>query len=75
MGNKGKVKWFDKKKGWGYITRDDGQDFFVHYSNIKLLDTDGKEKKGFKTLEANQVVVFETRDDAKGPQAINVVVQ
>lgn len=61
----GKTKWFDKKKGYGFITRDDGKDFFVHYSNIDVT--------GFKTLEKDQPVTFEVKEDAKGPQAVSVV--
>lgn len=75
MGNKGKVKWFDRKKGYGFITREDGKDFFVHYSNIKIVDAHGVECEGFKSLEKDQAVSFDVKDDAKGPQAINVVAQ
>lgn len=61
---KGKVKWFDSKKGFGFISRDDGEDVFVHYTNIT--------NEGFKTLQEDQGVTFEITDGDKGPQAINV---
>ncbi len=62
----GTVKWFDSKKGFGFITRDDnGQDIFVHFSAI--------EGKGFKNLEEGQKVQFEIVQDEKGPRADKVV--
>lgn len=62
----GTVKWFDSKKGFGFITRDDnGQDIFVHFSAI--------EGKGFKNLEEGQKVQFEIVQDKKGPRADKVV--
>ena len=61
---KGKVKWFNVKKGFGFIEREDGDDVFVHYTAI--------DKDGFKTLEEGQEVEFEIVDGAKGPQAANV---
>jgi CspA family cold shock protein len=61
---KGKVKWFDTKKGFGFIQSDDGNDVFVHYSNIQ--------SEGFKTLEQGQDVTFELVEGKKGPQAANV---
>ncbi len=60
----GKVKWFDNKKGFGFISRDDGDDVFVHFSSI--------ETDGFKTLNEGQGVSFEITDGDKGPQASNV---
>jgi cold shock protein len=61
---KGKVKWFNATKGFGFITGEDGQDIFVHYSQII--------KEGYKTLEEGQDVVYEISDGNKGPQASNV---
>ncbi len=61
---KGTVKWFDAKKGYGFITKEDGTDIFVHFSAIK---TDG-----FKTLKENQKVEFDVQQGDKGPQAVNV---
>lgn len=61
----GKVKWFDAKKGFGFITPDDGsEDLFVHFSNI---DADG-----FKSLLEGQDVEFEVGQGKKGPQAMGV---
>ncbi len=62
----GKVKWFNEKKGYGFITRDDdGGDVFVHFTAIK--------ENGFKTLAEGQSVEFEIVEGQKGPQAANVV--
>ena len=62
----GTVKWFDSKKGFGFITRDDnGQDIFVHFSAIQ--------GKGFKNLEEGDKVEFEIVQEEKGPRAANVV--
>lgn len=60
----GKVKWFNSEKGYGFITTDEGQDVFAHYSQIQ--------KDGFKTLEENERVSFEVVDGDKGPQASNI---
>jgi CspA family cold shock protein len=60
----GKVKWFNGQKGWGFITTDDGQDVFVHYSAIG--------GNGFRTLEQGQTVSFEVTETNKGLQAANV---
>jgi len=61
---KGKVKWFNAEKGYGFIEREDGSDVFVHYSAINM--------EGYKTLEEGAEVEFEVVDGAKGPQAANV---
>ena len=61
----GKVKWFDEKKGWGFIQKEDGSDVFVHYSAIQ--------ESGFKSLADGQDVEFEITDGPKGPQAANVM--
>ena len=61
---KGKVKWFDSKKGYGFISREEGEDVFVHYTNITT--------NGFKILQEGQEVTFEITDGDKGPQAIKV---
>ncbi len=60
----GTVKWFDKKKGYGFITRDDGTDIFVHFSAIM--------SEGFKELLEGQKVEFTVEDGQKGPQAFQV---
>ena len=60
----GKVKWFNDTKGFGFITRDSGEDVFVHFSAI-----DGN---GFKTLIEGQSVEFEVKEGPKGLQASNV---
>ncbi len=63
---KGTVKWFNAEKGFGFITSEEGNDVFVHFSQIK--------KEGFKTLEEGEQVTFEIVDGQKGPQAANVEV-
>ena len=63
---KGTVKWFDSKKGFGFITRENGSDIFVHYSSIQ--------SDGFKNLEEGQAVEFEVVEGSKGPQASNVTI-
>ena len=62
---KGKVKWFNNTKGYGFIEREDGTDVFVHYSSIK--------NEGYKTLDKGQDVEFEIIDGPKGPHADNVI--
>jgi len=60
----GTVKWFNGQKGYGFITKDDGQDVFVHYSAIQ--------GQGFRSLEEGQRVEFEITQGPKGLQAANV---
>lgn len=60
----GKVKWFDSKKGYGFITCEDGKEVFVHYTGIV--------KEGFKLLTEGQDVEFEIGEGTKGEQAVNV---
>jgi len=61
---RGTVKWFSAEKGYGFISRENGNDVFVHFSAINM--------DGFKTLEEGMEVQFEVVDGAKGPQAANV---
>ena len=61
----GKVKWFRAEKGYGFISREDGDDVFVHFSAIN--------DEGFKTLNEGQEVEFDVVEGARGPQAANVV--
>ncbi|MFZ0051574.1 MAG: cold-shock protein [Desulfobaccales bacterium] len=65
MKERGKVKWFNDAKGFGFISREDGPDVFVHFSAIT--------GDGFRSLAENQEVEFEVVQGAKGPQAQNVV--
>ncbi|MDO4850676.1 MAG: cold shock domain-containing protein [Actinomycetota bacterium] len=65
MNVEGTVKWFDEKKGYGFISREGGDDLFVHFSEIQM--------DGFKTLEEGQAVVFDITEGKEGkPQASNV---
>lgn len=61
----GKVKWFNTRKGYGFIASDDGKDIFVHYSNIA--------EDGYKTLAEGDSVTFDVVDGEKGLRAENVV--
>jgi CspA family cold shock protein len=63
--SKGTVKWFNDSKGFGFITKEDGGDVFVHFSDIQ--------GEGFKSLSEGQEVTFEVVDSPKGPKAANVV--
>lgn len=60
----GTVKWFSDEKGYGFISPEDGDDVFVHYSGIQ--------SEGFRTLAEGQRVEFEVTQGNKGPQATNV---
>ena len=62
--NNGTVKWFNAQKGYGFISDEQGNDVFVHYSGLNM--------DGFKSLEEGQAVEFEVVNGAKGPQATNV---
>jgi len=62
----GTVKWFNNQKGYGFISDQDGNDVFVHYSGLNM--------EGFKTLEEGAKVEFDVTDGQKGPQAVNVTV-
>jgi CspA family cold shock protein len=66
MAEKGLVRWFNNKKGYGFIQKEsDGKDIFVHYSAITM--------EGYKTLKTNDKVTFDVVQGEKGPQAANVV--
>ncbi|MDI9370120.1 MAG: cold shock domain-containing protein [Synergistota bacterium] len=65
MTTQGTVKWFNATKGYGFVTCDDGNDVFVHYSAIQ--------GDGFKTLDEGQRISFDVTQGAKGDQAANVV--
>ncbi|EQC58169.1 cold-shock protein [Lactococcus cremoris subsp. cremoris TIFN5] len=61
---KGTVKWFNPDKGFGFITSEDGQDVFAHFSQIQT--------SGFKTLDEGQKVTFDVEAGQRGPQAVNI---
>ncbi len=61
----GTVKWFNSEKGYGFVTRENGSDIFVHFSAIN--------KDGFKSLEEGQKVEFAVVDGDRGPQATDVI--
>ena len=62
---KGKVKWFNTQKGYGFIEMDGGNDIFVHHSEIQ--------GDGYRSLDEGQNVEFEIRESAKGKHAVNVI--
>jgi len=62
---KGIVKWFNEKKGFGFIQQEDGQDLFVHYSSINM--------DGFKTIVEGDEVIFDVEETNRGLQAKNVM--
>ncbi|MDD5555725.1 MAG: cold-shock protein [bacterium] len=64
---RGTVKWFNDRKGYGFITPESGEDLFVHHSSIQ--------GEGFKTLTEGEVVEFEVAPGRKGMQAVNVIRQ
>lgn len=64
--NKGTVKWFNAQKGFGFISDEQGNDVFVHFSGLAM--------DGFKSLEDGQSVTFDVKAGDKGPQAVNVCV-
>jgi CspA family cold shock protein len=64
MSIEGTIKWFNEKKGFGFIQREGGADVFVHFSSIS--------GDGFKTLAEGERVEFDIEDGEKGPKAINV---
>ncbi|EGO2745139.1 cold-shock protein [Enterococcus faecalis] len=63
--NNGTVKWFNVDKGFGFITGEDGNDVFAHFSAIQ--------SDGFKTLDEGQAVTFDTEEGPRGLQATNIV--
>ena len=64
MPEEGTVKWFNDRKGYGFIQRENGKDVFVHFSNIT--------GDGFKSLQEGDQVSFEVTESERGPQAVNV---
>lgn len=63
---RGRVKWFNKNLGYGFITNSDGKDVFVHYNGLNM--------EGFKALQEGQNVEFDVIETEKGSQAMNVTV-
>ncbi|WP_210366494.1 cold-shock protein [Bacillus sp. REN3] len=61
---RGRVKWFNSEKGFGFIEREDGDDVFVHFSAIQ--------GEGYKSLDEGQEVTFDVEEGQRGPQASNV---
>lgn len=62
---RGTVKWFNSQKGYGFITREDGIDYFVHYSNIKM--------DGYRSLEEGDIVEFEVTMEEMNPKRIHAI--
>lgn len=60
----GTVKWFNAEKGFGFITAENGEDYFAHFTQIQ--------KDGFKSLDEGEAVSFDVVDGQKGPQAANI---
>lgn len=60
----GTVKWFNAEKGFGFISTENGQDVFAHFSAVQT--------NGFKTLEEGQKVAFDVEEGQRGPQAVNI---
>lgn len=63
----GTVKWFNPEKGFGFIERENGEDVFVHFSDINA--------EGYRTLDEGEVVSFEVEEGDRGPKATNVTRQ
>ena len=61
---KGTVKWFNNKKGYGFINEESGRDIFVHFSSINM--------DGYKSLSEGEAVIFEVEESNRGPEAKNV---
>ncbi len=64
MSSKGVVSWFNDQKGFGFIINEEGQDVYVHYSEVN--------RDGFKTLEVGEKVIFELVDEGSAPKAMSV---
>jgi len=62
----GTIKWFDEKKGFGFIEQDEGPDVFVHHTGINAT--------GFKSIKEGDKVTFDVEQGPKGPRAVNVTV-
>jgi len=67
MSEEGTVKWFNDRKGYGFISRESGDDVFIHFSSIA--------GDGFKSLQEGDRVSFEVEQNERGPQAVSVAKQ